>query len=204
MGNVARTGTSACCSSTSCSPKRLRVNGTARIEPAEFVDAALPRSAIRRRRRHSRGVSELPALHSQIHARRAFEVRAARRHDRRRFPAGNRWTGRATCCLIMTLQGGASHESSGTRTGFGPWVLGAGSTVRRRRHRSLFAARRQPGARSRRRRTAAPRVDTSAPHAAPPSSTPRLRRKRTAAAAARRKRSRRARRIDRALRSKTP
>ena len=42
--------------------------------------AAFPGSAVRRRRRHSRSVSELPALHTQVRARRAFEIRAARRH----------------------------------------------------------------------------------------------------------------------------
>ena len=80
MGNVAANQQVGMLFIDLCSPKRLRVNGTARIEAGGVRRPRLPRSAVRRGREHSRGVSELPALHSQICSRRALEVRAARGH----------------------------------------------------------------------------------------------------------------------------
>ena len=73
----------ACCSSTSRRGKRMRVNGTASIEPRATIEPRVPGGAVHRQSDGARGVSELPALHPQVSAGGAIEVRA----ERRRFDA---------------------------------------------------------------------------------------------------------------------
>ena len=60
-------------------PKRLRLNGEASIEPRRRAHVLISRGAVHRAGARARGVSELPALHPQVSARRALEIHAAER-----------------------------------------------------------------------------------------------------------------------------
>ena len=107
MGNVAASGQVGMLFIDLCSPKRLRVNGTARIEPPEFVDAAFPEAqfvvvvSIR---------EVFPNCPRYIHKYALVERSKFVPHEGTvtPIPAGSRWIGRATCYLTMILQGASA------------------------------------------------------------------------------------------------
>jgi hypothetical protein len=76
------------------SPKRIRVNGTARVRDGRSADGRARRGRVHRARRHRDDLPELPALPAQDEAARALGPRAApavhaadsRLEDVRRIP----------------------------------------------------------------------------------------------------------------------